>query len=173
MALKVHDNGFVEIKTEKDAVQALNAFRNLKSEIDEVRKESGLDEMEKDAAAYKAAAQKFMIDMKLDHLQGDGFHGTLVKGTGGSTWIATDDDLTDKSPARCQSLQSIIEKKFKSKVKTKGSKARKVWMKVTKRVIDPEKIEEVVNEGILDVDEIAPAWYETERAPYLRIFEDE
>jgi urocanate hydratase len=76
-------------------------------------------------------------------------------------------------PKRCRSLQSIIEKKFKSKVSVKGSKARKMWMKITKRVLDPEAIEELVQEGALDVDEISPAWYETKRAPYLRVYEDE
>lgn len=172
MGLKVHDNGFVEIKTKKDAIEAMARFRDLQAEIQELKEESGLNDLEKDAVAYKAAAQSYMIDAGLDHLPGDGFHGTLVKGSGASHWIATDDDLTGNEPARCQSLQSIIEKKFKSSIKAKGSKARKVWMKITKRVIDPDAVEEAVNAKLLSVDEIAPAWYETTRAPYLRIFED-
>src|SRR5580765_1218084 len=126
MALKVHDNGFVEIKTEKDALEALVRFRNLKAEIDEVRRENELDEMEKDAAAYKAAAQEFLVRSNTDHIQGDGWHGTIVKGAGASHWIATDDELTTDAPKRCKSLQSIIEKKFKGSVKQKGSEARKL-----------------------------------------------
>jgi len=173
MALKVHEDGFVEIKTQKDAVAALEAFRNLKTEIDEVRKESGLDELERDAAAYKAAAQNFMIDKDLEQVQGDGWHGTLVKGHGSSRWITTDEDLTGDEPDRCESLVSIIEKKFKSKITSKGSKARRVWLKITKRVLDVEAVEDAVNRGTFTVDEISPAFIETPRAPYLRIFEDE
>lgn len=173
MAVKVQKNGFIEIKTEEDALEALTRFRNLKAEIDEVRADSGLDELEKDAVAYKAATEAFMVQARLKHIQGDGFHGTLVEGTGSSQWIATDDDLKVGTPKRCKSLQSIIEKKFKSSIGEKGSKARKMWMRITKRVLDPEAIEELVNEGVLDVDEISPAWYEVPRKPYLRLYEDE
>jgi urocanate hydratase len=173
MALKIHDNGFVEIKTEKDALEALRRFRELKEGIDEIRRENDLDDMEKDAAAYKASAQNFMIQANLKHLQGDGWHGTLVESSGTSHWIETDDDLTENMRKDARSLQSIIEEKFKSSITEKGSKARKMWLKITKRVLDPDAIEEQVNEGKLKVDEISPAWYETSRAPYLRIFEDD
>jgi hypothetical protein len=171
--MKVHENGFVEIKSKKDAEKALEAFHNLKAEIDDLKEESGLDELEKDAMAYKAAVQAYMVTNDLEHLQGDGYHGTLVKGAGSSRWIGDESDMTGDEPARVVPLVEILEKKFKSSIATKGSKARKVWMKITKRVVDPEAIEELVAEGTLDVDEISPAWIETTRAPYLRVFEDE
>lgn len=170
--MKVHDNGYIEITTDEDAIEALQNAKNLQNEIEEVKAESGLDELEKDLTAYKAALRDFMIRTNIEHIPGDGFHGTLVKGSSGSRWITTDDDISENDPERVMSLQACIEKKFKSKVSEKGSKARKVWLKITKRVADPEAIEEAVNEKVLKVEDISPAWVELTRAPYLRIFED-
>lgn len=175
--VKVKASGEVVIKTDKDATEALEAFRRLQGEIEELREESGLTELEKDAVAYKAAVQNYMKANKKKEVRGKGFHGTLVTGFYGSHWIATDEDMTPENLEGAKNrkiipLQTIIEKKFKSKITVKGSKARKVWMKITKRVIDQEKIDELVSEGTLKVDDIAPAWVEKEKAPYLRIFED-
>src|SRR5215831_6612071 len=171
MALKVLDNGHVEIKTQKDALEALRRFRDLKTEIDELKAEVGLDDLEKDAMAYKAAAQNFMIGKDIEQLQGDGWHATLVKGHGSSRWVTDDDDLDGTEGDRVVPLKTIIEKKFKGSVKVKG-KARSVWMKITKRVADHEGIEDAVSAGDLTVDEISPAFVEKERAPYLRLFDD-
>jgi hypothetical protein len=174
--MKVHENGFIEITNAKDAKEALQSAKNLQDEIAEVKAESGLDELEKDLTAYKAALRDFMVRSDIEHVEGDGFHGTLVKGSGGSRWITDEDDRADLDPARCRPLKSIIMEKFGvNTLKGKHPKvqeARKLFNRITKRVADPEAIEEAVNEKLLDVDEISPAWVEIQRAPYLRIFED-
>ena len=172
MALKILNSGYIEIKTKKDAVEALTRFHNLKAEIDAVKEESGLNELEKDATAYKAALQSFMTDKELDSLQGEGFHGTLVKSFGDPRWIADVNDLSGDEATTVVPLAEVIEAKFKSKIATKGSQARKVWMKMTKRVIDPEAIDDLVNDGTLDADEISSSFVEAPRQPYLRVFND-
>lgn len=169
--MKVLNNGYIEIKTKKDAKEALQNAKNLQDEIAEVKKETGLDDLEKDLTAYKAALRDFMVRNEMEAVEGEGFHGTLVKGSGGSRWLTDDDDLTGDEPNRCRTLKLIIEEKFGESVKRKGA-ARRAWLKVTRRVADPEKIEAAVAEGVLDVDEISDAWIEIERKPYLRIFED-
>lgn len=171
--VKVTSDGVVVIKTDKDAREALEAFQRLKVEIDELKEESGLNDLEKDAVAYKAAAQNYMIAKKRDQIQCKGFHGTLVKGYYQSHFVATEDEIAEGDPEGVIPLQKIIEKKFKSKIKDKGSKARKIWMRITKRVVDFSAIDELVAEGVLAVDEIAPAWVEKEKAPYLRLFDDD
>jgi hypothetical protein len=171
MALQVRDNGYVEIKSRRDAVEALKRFNNLKAEIDALKEESGLDDLEKDATAYKAAVQTYMNTHNIDQLDGDGFHGTLVKGFGDARWIATEDDLKGDEPDTVIPLIQIIEEKFGS-VKLKGSPGRRLWLKITKRVADPEAIEDAVNSGSLKAEEIAPAFVEKPRTPYLRLFSD-
>jgi hypothetical protein len=154
----------------------LDAAHTLQTEIAEVKKETGLDDMEKDLASFKAALRDFMLAKDKDHIEGDGFHGTLVKGSGGSRWIADEDDLTPELDERCKPLKQIIMEKFGVNTLQGKSdevrKARRLWNRVTRRVVDPEAIEEAVSEKLLDVDEISPAWIEIERKPYLRIFED-
>lgn len=178
MALKVHDNGFIEIRTKKDAAQALQAFQALKVERDELYEESGLKDMEADLVAYKKAVENFMVEKEIDQLQCDGFHGTLVKGFHGGHWLTTPDDVeaeADKLVAlerETQDLQTIIEEKFGASVKAKGSKARKLWMKITRRVVDKDALERVIANGDLTVKDVTPAWIEWEKAPYLRVFED-
>jgi hypothetical protein len=172
MSLKVHENGFVEITSKKDAIEALEAAHNLQVELDDLKEEHGISDLEKDIVAYKAALRDFMVRSNIDHIPGDGFHGTLVKSAGSSRWITDKSDLTGNEPDRVMTLRKCIEKKFGEKITKKGSQAREVWQKITRRVADPEKIEEAVNEGLIDVDDISPAWMEVTRAPYLRIFSD-
>jgi hypothetical protein len=170
--LKVHENGFIEISSEEAATEALSRFRNLKAEIEEVRKESGLADLEKDAVAYSAAVRDFMIKHALDQLQGDGFHGTLVKGFMEARWVTDERDLSGDEPAYVETLQVLIERKCKSKISKPGSKARKLWLSLTRRVADPQLIEDAVGRGDVVVDEISAAWYERPRQPYLRVYED-
>lgn len=174
--MKVHDNGFIEITNKKDAKEALQAAKNLQDEITTVKAETGLDELEKDLTAYKGGLTQFMVRTEMESVEGKGFHGTLVKGSGGSRWITTDDDITESDPERCKSLKSIIMEKFGvSSLKGKDRRvveARRLFNQITKRVADPEAIEIAVEEKQLTVDEISPAWVELSRAPYLRIFED-
>jgi len=172
MALTVTDDGFIVIKSQDDAKKALQKFQTLKAERDELYEEHGIKDMDEELVALKAAVTKFMADNKVEQIECKGFHGTLVKGYHGGHWLATDDDISPGDHKTAKSLQAIIEKKFKSKISVKGSKARKVWMKITKRVVDHEAVEAAVADGTLNVKEIAPAWSEKEKAPYLRIFQD-
>lgn len=173
MGLEILDNGYIKIGTKKDAIQALENLRDLKAELVEVKAEAGIDDLEKDIVAYSAGIRDFMVGKNIDQLQGEGFHGTLVKGSGGTRWITTDDDLSGDEIGTVQSLQTIIEKKFKSGIDEKGSKARKVWMKITKRVLDKEALDVAVDAGILKTEDVASAMVEISRAPYVRIFSDE
>ena len=171
MALKVTEDGFIVIKSKKDAKAALTKFQNLKQERDELYEESGMKDMEEELVSLKAAVTKFMADNEVEQIQCEGFHATLITGYHGGHWVATPDELADE-PEGINALSSIIEKKFKSKISDKGSKARKVWLRITKRVVDHEAVEAAVADGTLKVKEIAPAWSEKEKAPYVRVFED-
>ena len=45
-----------------------------------------------------------------------------------------------------------------------------IWSRVTRRVANPEGIDEIVGEGIVSLDEIKGAFVEKTKAPYLRGF---
>lgn len=166
MALKVTDEGFIVIKTKKDAVAALTKFQTLKAERDEAYEEAGIKDMDEELVALKAAVTNFMKEKEMETIECKGFHGTMVTSYYGGHWIGTKDDITDDDPAGARSLKSILQKKF-------GVKAAKpIWMRITKRVPDHQAIEEAIAEGVFTVKDVAPAWSEKQKAPYLRIFED-
>lgn len=169
MALKMRDNGTYEVKTKKQAIEALQAMRRLDAEIQREMEESGIGEMMQDATEMKKAVTRWMTDSEIEQLQCDGFHGTLVRAVNSKMWITTDEDLvTAGQPAKAMSLRRIIRKKFKN-----AAKRKEVWMRITKRVVDPEALDEAVAEGVLSADEVAPAYVETFKAPYMRVYNDE
>ena len=51
--------------------------------------------------------------------------------------------------------------------------SKEVWMKLSRRKADPEKIDQAVSDGLVTLDEIQPAYYERMRSGYVRIFEPE
>jgi hypothetical protein len=174
MALKPTKNGEYHIANMKQAKEALVLFQAVKAEIESVREQYGLGEMEIDAVELKKAVSRWAIETDTERIDFDkGFHATLVKQSFDSQFIATDDEIPDDLPEgrKVVPLQRIIEKKFKGTIKEKG-KARKVWMRITKRVVDRAMIDEIVSEGILSADDLKPAFVQREKAPYLRIFED-
>jgi DNA-binding HxlR family transcriptional regulator len=90
-----------------------------------------------------------MIAAKKKSLPGKGYHGTLVEGFDGR-WDAV-------------KLRRILKKK---------SNFKELWSAITKREIDPEKLNEAVEEGLIKKKEIQAAWVEVPRKPYLRLFEE-
>lgn len=178
MALKRAANGTYSVTSLKQAKEALQLHQSLKDEIEEIRKANELPEMEMDAAELKKAVTYWAIHNRVERIDFDsGFHATLIEQFMDSHFILEDDDLPDpesgyQSAGKVVPLKTILEKKFKSKVTDKGSKARKVWLRITKRVVDNEALDAVVAEGVLNVDDVKAAFVQKPKAPYLRIFED-
>jgi len=175
MALKAAANGTYNVKNLKEAKEAMNLFQAVKGEIEEIREANGLPELELEATELKKAVTRWAVATQTDRIDFDkGFHATLVQQFYDAQYIGTDADMPDSLPEGREviTLQAIIEKKFKSKIKTTGSKARKAWFAVTKRVVDKEAIDQAVASGLLTVDEIAPSFVEKQKAPYLRVFEE-
>jgi hypothetical protein len=52
--------------------------------------------------------------------------------------------------------------------KLKGLVPKGVWMKITKLVVDRDKIDDLAREGVIDLDKIAPALESKPEKPYLR-----
>lgn len=167
MPLKMLDNGQYVVTNAKQAKEALNAMRELQSSIEEIEKENDLPEMRQDAVEMKKAVQRWMEQADKDQLQCDGYHATLVRANYDGRWIGSDEDLVDAdSPEGAIPLKRILKKKI-------GRPAYKeVWARITKRVVDPSALDDVVAEGILSADDVAPAYVEKTKAPYLRIYDE-
>lgn len=156
----------------KQAQNALEKHRKLKVEIEELLKKSGIAKKIKEADALKKEATVWAIENDADQIELDGAHATLVRQMYGGRWIAEDSDVQEDDPGTVRSLYAVIEEKFGDRIDAKGSKARKAWHKITRRIVDPLLIDVAVADGVFKQDEIADAFVEKEKAPYLRLFDD-
>jgi hypothetical protein len=159
-----------EITSEKQAKAALSKYRAKKLEIEAARIEAGIPELEAEAEVLKESVTNFMVEKEVERIEGDGFHSVLVQSMFDGRYIATSDDIRElkeiPTDRKLIPLRQILKSRFK------GDDFKAMWNRVTKRVVDAEALEEVIAEGLMTVDEIAPAYVERAKKPYMRIFED-
>jgi hypothetical protein len=173
MGLKRLPNGQYDVTTEKQAKEALKVSQELTEEIAELQKEHGILEMMDDATELKKAVLRFAQTKGMRQINFPGYHATLVEVPYASQIVGTKDDLPEGDAGfkthkdGVIPLRTIIFKKFKSK-----TKAKEIWKRATKRVVDSEAVDELVAEGILTVDEVAPAFIEKMKTPFLRVYKD-
>jgi len=165
VALARKANGEYVLKSRQELVRALRMMQGLKLEIAQWKKENGIDEMEQDAVELKKAAERYMTSKGLDEIQLEGTsYAKLIRAGYDRRWILLDKDMPDEAHPSAMSLRRILKRHFST------DEFKAVWARVSKRVADPEGIQEVVDEGLITENEIAPAFIEKERRPFLRIY---
>lgn len=170
MALKRLQNGQYEVKTLKQAQEALKTMGELNASISELMEEHGITEMMADAAEMKKAATHWAANTDTARIDlGNGRKGEpyalLRRDKYGGTWLATDDDITNEAPPKAVSLQWILRKKYRDK-----TTRSEIWNRITKRSVNQDGLKRVIDEGLLSDSEIAPAFYEKEKAPFLIVY---
>jgi hypothetical protein len=166
MMLTRTKSGQFVIKSKPQLKAALTLMQELKDDISTLRKEHGIDELEQDAVELKKAAEGYMTTKDIDEIQLDnGNYAKLIRGGYDRHWVLFDSEIPENAPG-VKSLRSILKKKFAKN----PTRFREVMRSITTRIPDAEKIEEAVSDGTLSESEIAPAFIEKEKKPYLRIF---
>jgi hypothetical protein len=164
VALKRLGNGMFVVGNKKQAIEALVAMKNLQNEIEEFKKENGIDEMETDAVELKKAATAYFAQNNIDELDlPDGSYAKLISQGYDRRWLWTQEEASETEGA--VGLRKVVFRKFKNKVQR-----AEIMERLTKRVVIPSAVDELVEEGLLDEDEIAASFVEKRKAPYLRIF---
>jgi hypothetical protein len=161
----------ISIKTKDDAAKVLEEVRQLSNDIDALMAEHGITELTEKRDKLKSAVTKWAVSKNVEAIEISGAYGKVITAKNQSLVLADDGDIEHLGIARdgeLKTLKEIIEEKFGS-VKEKGP-ARRLWNRVTRRVVDMEGLNEAVGDGLLTVDEIAPSYFQTWKAPYLRIF---
>lgn len=82
-------------------------------------------------------------------------------------FVATDDDMPDPAPKGAKSMKSLCQGK------TAGKKKIPLWNFITKRVVDPAKIDEAVNKGYITQKEVDKAYLESPQRPFIQPFDGE
>jgi hypothetical protein len=159
-------NGQYEVKSLKQAKEALLACKELDNSIMELQREHGITEMMEDASELKKAATRWADANDAERIDlGGGRYVGLRRDKYGGTWVADVDDLTESVPSTVVPLRRILKKKFKD-----AATFKEVWMRVTKRTVDSDALAQEVSAGILTAEEIAPAFFEKEKAAFLRFY---
>lgn len=162
--LKRNQNGTYTIKTKDEATKALILSNDLKKEIEEIEEQQGLLELRQDATALKQGATQFLAAKGIDTLDLGDLYATLRRDAYARRWIATDDDL-EGAPEGATPLRTILKKKFKKN----PDKFKEVWKRITRPVVIADELQELVDEGVLEEDEIATAFVEKTKAPFVLI----
>jgi hypothetical protein len=147
----------MKVKTKDDAIEVLQHATRLKEEAETLMLQYGITDMLEKADDLKREVTKFAAAKGIDKLDlPDGRYGKLIQAVHERVWVGTKDDVPESAPDKVKPLKSLVTKE--------------VWMKITRRVPDPERIEQAVSEGLVTLDQIEPAYFEKMRAPFLRVF---
>lgn len=166
MALKRAKNGQYVIKDKDEALRALKMMESLAEEIEEIRQANDIPEMEMDCVELKKAVTAWARDHGVQKIEmPEGHYYGLREDVNQRMWFATKDDIPDEAnfPTgwKPQSALSILKKKYPKNYK-------ELFKRITKRVIDPVKLDEAVGEGVIDLEDLRPAYHETYKSPYMR-----
>jgi hypothetical protein len=152
---QVYGNG-TPIRTLDDAVALMEEFEAIRVEI-----EPKMDRQ----VEIKKAVTEYAVEKKLDVIQVDDAYFRKVQREN-TFWVATDDELPTPKPRGAMSLKSIVEN---IDVVING-RTRSLWNFITKRVPDPERIDEAVRRGYITEKEISKAYLAKQQAPFLQRF---
>jgi hypothetical protein len=147
MPLKLPQEGVYVISSDEGLTDALELLRDLKQEL------LALEEMQRDATALSKAIGTYMIEHDEKRTSARGIKATVVQTTSKHI-VASRSDITGKTPIGIVPLDELVE--------------RKVFQKLTRRVADEEKITKAINDGLVELDTIAKAFYEVKNSPYVR-----
>lgn len=151
------------ISTEAAARAALEEHRSLKLEAERLMAEHGITAKLEQADALKSAVTVWAVENEKEVINlSNGVYYRLRRDKYGGQWITTDDDLTTDMPGNVKSMSRLLRVLIPNQEKRKD-----VWLRITKRVVDPEKLARVILEGDLKAEEVAPAFIEKEKKPFL------
>jgi len=152
----------------EEARDALRQMRLLNTQVKALMEEHGIPQLQEEAQALKKAATEWAVKSDTERIDlGKGVYARLRRDKYGGTWVATDDDL-DGAPATAVPLYEILRLKFLKKPQT----LKRLWASVTRVSVDPEELQRAILEGHITADEIAPAFWEKEKTPFLIIYGD-
>jgi len=167
MALKRNKNGTYTVKTEPQAREALIEMREINEQIALILAQNGVTDLEAKANALKSAATEYCVTHDVETIPlTTKVYARLRKDRYGGTWVSTSDDVTEETPVDVHPLREILKAKYKKD----SVKFRDVWYAISKRVVDTTKLEKAVAEGTLTAEEIAPAFYEKDKKPFLILY---
>ena len=151
-------------KKQVAAVTSMKEARRTLQRMEEINAQ--IVPLQNEAVQLKKDVTAFAVSKKAVVIQLDGCYYRLIERSN-RIWVATPDDMPTPAPKGARSLKEICKG---VKVKVKG-KSVPLWNAITKRVPDPIAIENAVNQGWIDEDEIHRAYLEKPQSTFLQRYE--
>lgn len=147
--LPIDRGGAYVIETKKDAELAVKYIGSLTRHLEDLKRKSKIVSYENDLDNARKALRLYQIDNDIKDL----ISGSYVS------------QLTSRNSYQwdLSKLSKIVKKRFK------GDEQKEIIKRVTKRIINPAGIDELVKEGLLDADEIAPAYVSSVQTQYVQV----
>src|SRR5262245_5737620 len=137
-----------KVTSMKTAQNALMTFLAKRAELDRLKAEHGISELENELVEIKKRVTDWAAENDVDRIDlGDAGHATLIRGVYGGHYVGTAEDVTGDEGRVVTPLRTIIYRKYKND----SDKAKRMWFAVTKRLPDPESIDRMVKSGQLTV----------------------
>lgn len=162
--LKANENGTYTITNKEGAIKALGMMQERSEEAIQLSKEYGITDLQREAAELKKAATAFCVAKGIEKLDLGDSYASLRQDGYDRRWIATKDELAEVDAPDAVPLRTILKREFST------GQFKEIWNRITRRVVDPDALQEAIDEGILNEEEIAPAFVEKKKSPYLRIY---
>ncbi len=147
----------IEINSVKAAKLALEEMESITEEIMPLMNRS---------VELKKAVTAFATDKRTTVIQLDDVYYRLIERKN-RIWVGTPEDMPVGAPKRAASLREIVKGK---RVKVNG-KLVPLWNLITKRVVDPELLNQAVQQKWVTEKEIEKAYLEKSQAPFLQRYE--
>lgn len=161
LKMKQDKDGNYLIKNDQDAKHLLEHMAKKKGEIEHLRKVHGLDALDEDRKKASKAIAEYLAAKNRKAIRTPEIVGEVVERTK-SFWIWSEDDIPEGLEAR--SLRRILRLKFRNK-----EKYNSIVNHITRRVIIPEGIQELVNEGVLKKKDIEDAFVTVVETRYMNL----
>jgi hypothetical protein len=170
--LQVDNNGNYLIKSEADALLALKKAGDLQLEMQQIALDNDLNGKNATYDSLRKGLRDFQDEKDILEFTDGKYKSLLVERTA-SQWIVTANDLPadftppedeEGEPEEVIPLWDILQAKYPDE-----SKFKRMWNRITKRVLDLEKLDEAVKSGKLSADEIAPAFLNYVQTKYVKV----
>lgn len=159
------------VTVEIDILEGVNIHdkESLREALEYVR---NAQELLKDVSDFITVAKNqsttYMNSHAMPVVQMDGHYWRRIQRMS-RFFVATDADMPDPAPRGAKSMKALCQ----GKTVKSGQRKIPLWQFITRRVIDPGKIDEAVNKGYITQKEVDKAYLESPQRPFIQPFDGE
>lgn len=155
------------IKNEAEGLLALRKAIEVQAEMAQIAIDNDLPGKNADYEALRAALKEYQDKNEILEIT-DGVNKSLLVERTESKWIFKDEDIPEnwegEEGEEVKSLTAIFKELFPDEKKFK-----RMINKITSRILDKDKLDEVVKSGAVSAEQVEPAFLNYVKTTYVKI----